>query len=355
MAYEDELTTEERRQQAAVDMIHVGGGSAEDKYYSAGSAYWDVDFSGVVAGYLSDFLPQFTGWDFAALAEGVAVIDNFLRYVIMHDVCPEYDEQVREAIDICDKAKTELPLAANCLHQFPGQFNLACRELYHLEHQDIWGNTAGFQRPEHFDPGCTFAAAVALQGTAQQVRCLHEGASICIVDETLCHLEVDSVSRLDPADEEDIVKLEVFRTLKPPDSAQQLFVLAPIGKAVLKPCKIEDGWDYVDLWNSPSYPRGKETFLLDDEILARLLPGFKLVLTVCRLNIGVKFIKEVHRIHPTFHQFLPQELMMAYKAPRPSERQPRTVRDLDVEEPEQIEDLEKQEPELGDTEELTQP
>jgi hypothetical protein len=295
-----------------------------DQFYCPGSTHWSVDFAGVVAGFLSEAVPRITGRDNQAMGRAVALVENFLLYVLHHDVCPEFAGQVRAALAVCKRAQVELPLTYECLLQFPGQFGLAAMELYCEKGGDFWPAPNGFVRPADFQPGRVFQAAISLQGSPEQIGQLQNGDKIFSVAESFCHMEVVSVHR--PS----LQISKVFESIQ--SGKDKPFRHAAIGKAVLKPCMIQDGWDYRDLWNSPAVPKTEVTFLLDDAILVRMKPGFKLAVVVVELNIGVKFIKEVRSLVTSFYEFLPQELMKNYKEPRPNDRPPPTAGDPDAEE-----------------------
>jgi hypothetical protein len=323
-------TKSEMRQVEAVDLIHLGATNDHSRFWSPGSERWDVDFAGVAAGFLSEALPRLTGYQYHAMAKGVSLVENFLKYVLQHDVCPEYADNIKEALKICDLAKEELPLSYECRLQFPGQFNLAAIELY-CEADPFIGPQTGFQRPNDFNARKVLSGTIALIGSMAQREHLSKLETAHVADETDCHMEVVSIHRPSA----DIAKL--FQGIKIPPNKQAK--LPPMGKAVLKPCKIDDGWDYTDLWNAPTFIEKEETFLLDDNILVRMRPGYKLFMTVCKLSTGLKFIKEVRFLRPSFYTFLPQEMMAHYKPPADNERLPPTVNDPDIEERELGKDL----------------
>ncbi|KXX72986.1 Argonaute-binding protein 1 [Madurella mycetomatis] len=74
------------RETTADDAIQRGGeGNRNHRFYNPNSPeHWDVDFIGVAAGFL----------DFRI---GTGMVSNVLKYVDMHDVCPEYAEDIESA------------------------------------------------------------------------------------------------------------------------------------------------------------------------------------------------------------------------------------------------------------------
>jgi hypothetical protein len=56
-------------------------------------------------------------------------VRNFLNYVLHHNVCPEYTDQVYAARAVCDLAEKELVAAKDASAALPGDFNVACSTL----------------------------------------------------------------------------------------------------------------------------------------------------------------------------------------------------------------------------------
>jgi len=50
--------------------------------------------------------------------------------VVYHNVCPEYSDDVKEALKLCDLAEKELVLCAYVSNLLPGAWNTACSTLY---------------------------------------------------------------------------------------------------------------------------------------------------------------------------------------------------------------------------------
>ena len=58
------------------------------------------------------------------------VIRTFLNYLLYHDVCPEYQDQIKSSKCLCDQGEQELWAIAQNTLDLPGTFNKACSELY---------------------------------------------------------------------------------------------------------------------------------------------------------------------------------------------------------------------------------
>ncbi|KAK1996043.1 hypothetical protein LX36DRAFT_658973 [Colletotrichum falcatum] len=314
------MTPEEKRTATAVDTVHMSGGGSRFYNDADRAGCWDVDFAGVAAGFLSENLPALAAWDYPQMGKAVGVLENFLAYVLHHDVCPEHDADVKAALAVCQRAKVELPQTHQALLRFPGELNLALSELFCKDY--YFFGEGEFQRPANFAPENVVKVAFSTAGSQRQYEAVMEGLAsktIKVVCEEECSMQVISVHR--PSTElRDLVRSITLDEGGP---------FAPVGSMVAKPCLIEDGFDRGEHFGLPE--EDEETFLLDDAILSRLEPGFKLQLCVCELNIGIKFIKHARLVLVEWHTFLPQNLMLHFKEPVPNDRPPMSAAAPEVE------------------------
>ncbi|KAI9498127.1 Argonaute siRNA chaperone complex subunit Arb1-domain-containing protein [Zychaea mexicana] len=58
------------------------------------------------------------------------LIDAFLRYLQIRNVCPEYADDISRAREVIAKAKIELPMCKRAAIALPGTFNRACNVLF---------------------------------------------------------------------------------------------------------------------------------------------------------------------------------------------------------------------------------
>lgn len=65
-----------------------------------------------------------------------AVMRNFYNYLLHHDVCPEYEDEIFAARKVVDDAKTQLVAIHHLSRLVPGDFNVSCSVL-------LDGNLAG--------------------------------------------------------------------------------------------------------------------------------------------------------------------------------------------------------------------
>lgn len=308
----EDTTNAEERELTAVDTLVSTGNPI---YYNASDpTHWEVDFTGVVAGYLSRGLHSMAWGRFEDVTLAIGVITNFLRYVLMHNVCPEYEDDINKAIGICKLAEEdEIPRINTINSLLPGQFALACQELYFRDIHPIFysSSKAGFTRPENFDANGLFVAAIVLAGTPEMVQKMKETKTIRITDEEDQNLEVMSIQRPTPE------VSDLFRRMLPAEGDAHF---APIGTVTCKNIRVESEYD-LGAVKLQMPLGGDETLFMDDEILKKLKPGLQLTGTLCTLNIGAKFFRDSPWVSPSYYTFLPQEMMKGYKAPVPNLRE----------------------------------
>lgn len=264
----------------------------------------------------------------------IDTIINFLKYVYQQDVCPEYKESVTKAWQVCEQAKSELPLCLAIICEGIGELNSAARILFctdQIPHdatidladpqvsycdKDLkyWEFDDPFIVPKGFNPALVFKSVV--QHTLQNTIPLDLADKAYSIKQTY-HLDVEIVDIEHPA-------LETEPQMHDTDPRAK-----PVGKAFVRPCVVEDGQD-----NSLSRIDGGnllEHILFEENILRLLVVGMKLQLVVCELECGFQFVKQIFDVLPSFYTFLPQELMLDYKEPELSLRPGPSEDDPEVE------------------------
>ncbi|KAK9243790.1 Argonaute siRNA chaperone complex subunit Arb1-domain-containing protein [Lipomyces tetrasporus] len=59
------------------------------------------------------------------LLEAITVVENFVRYLLFHEVCPEFTPALQYTLEIANISRRELPAAIKLINILPGQFNTA--------------------------------------------------------------------------------------------------------------------------------------------------------------------------------------------------------------------------------------
>ncbi|KAF9872294.1 argonaute siRNA chaperone complex subunit Arb1 [Colletotrichum karsti] len=362
-----DMTPDERRTATATDVVYNSGGGS--RFYSADDPEgWDVDFAGVVAGFLSENLAASTSWDYLRMGKAIGIIENFLNYVLQHDVCPEYADNIRHALSYCDRAKIDLPLTHQALISFPGQFNLAMCELFcpdfffinEGEGEGEGDNLASFKRRDDFNPAAVAKLALAVGVVHMGVDKVKAGMMLRAVDNIEKAKTTDEASvKVPKVLGEENCSMEVADIHRAPKSLceaiggirvgdDMTYGFTAMGKLVLRPCIIQDGYDHGDDGSIEATKANDgadertdveagtsdvlHTFIVDDDILGRLQPGFKMQLCIVHLDNGVSFIKQVRSIFVAWHTFLPQNLMAHFKEPVANDRPAPSVANPNAEE-----------------------
>ncbi|KAI3337651.1 Argonaute siRNA chaperone complex subunit Arb1-domain-containing protein [Ustulina deusta] len=318
-----EADTEQIRIMTAVDFI---GGSGSRFYDASNTENWEVDFEAVVKGFLSRTIIDWYMSDRMAIQKAAGLIKNFLNYVLMHDVCPEYTSNIVAARNVCDIAPTELRYIHELTLELPGGFNRAARSLFcegQIKHLDQGENSEAFAQFNHT------TLVWPLSEKAKQVKLkILEAADlttikvISTIDRTYQVLKIERPRHRDKK----VVSEQLADT-------KMNSKLKPAGFIRVVPAIIAHGWgnmprpEEVDFSNAE-----EEEFVLEDELLAKFEVGMKIHMTMCELDIGLLFIKEVHDLRVSFDTFLPQYLMANWKDPVPNERPPPSIHDPNAEE-----------------------
>ncbi|KAI6370579.1 hypothetical protein MCOR25_004122 [Pyricularia grisea] len=337
------LSKAEKRMAAANDVINRRGD--DPRWFTPGDEGWTVDFAGVVAAYLSTRLPFDVAGEQDMIVLGVDTILNFINYVIKHDVCPEYEDDLARARAVCKLAKLEFPLINRALAGGMGQFNYACRTIFNLPDEtdsfvDRISVDPARNRPVRpilvFTSTLTLLAdvypaarAIDLHKLREQDPTLDKMGSAVSAESRTDHYEVMETREPD----EPVARL--FRALHSGDKVTGHY--KPAGVLVVRRCIVEDGFaNTPKLHTMPPTPSKDEaeSFIVDRDLLRCLLPGMKLHLETARIthpDFELTFIKNLLDVQPSFRIFLPQMLMLDYKNPRENMRDAPSVDNPDAE------------------------
>ncbi|KAJ2982522.1 hypothetical protein NUW58_g6421 [Xylaria curta] len=318
-----EADAEQIRTMTAVDFI---GGNGSRFYDGSNSDDWEVDFEAVVKGFISRTITDWYMYDKEAIQVAADLVKNFLNYVLMHDVCPEYASNIIAARHICNIAPTELRYMHELILELPGAFNRAARSLF------CDGQVRNIEKDENYDTLVQFRLTALLWPMGENAK---------QIKEQILKAEDPTTIKLISTTEEtyQVLKIERPRQKEKRTVDEQLAAmkvnckLKPAGFIRVAPTIIAHGWGNVPRPEEVDFTGAKEEeFALEDELLAKLEVGMKIHMTVCELNIGLRFIKEVHDVRVSFDTFLPQYLMTGWKEPVPNERPPPSIHDPHAEE-----------------------
>ncbi|KAI1755271.1 hypothetical protein F4782DRAFT_442631 [Xylaria castorea] len=310
-----EADTEQVRTMTAVDFV----GGAGTRFYGGKSEDWKVDFEAVVKGFLSRTMIDWYMYDAKAIQLAADLVKNFLNYVIMQDVCPEYKRNIISARNVCDIAPTELRYIHELVPQLPGAFNLTARSLFceggvrNTDEDRNYEALVSFRLTALFSP-----SGVGAKQYKDQIRKHEDPTMIKVISTTEQTYQVLGIERPRHKDKNTVDKQLAEMDLN--------FKLRLVGCLRVAPAIIAHGWGNMPRSDEVDFGNTEEVeFLLEDELLAMFEIGMKIHMTVCKLNVGLHFIKEVHDLRVSFDTFLPQYLMANWKDPVPNERPPPSI------------------------------
>ncbi|KAF2473814.1 uncharacterized protein BDR25DRAFT_281803 [Lindgomyces ingoldianus] len=290
--------------------------------------HWIVDFEGVGKAFLSSYYPLHYGYDPNQIKTACQVLRSFYNYLLFHQVCDEYKDSLLFARAVCDQADVELVKSNLFGLALPGAFNIAASTVFGGTHagQCIVGQhwaeeaTEGWAGDKNLgmkaeEARVTFKTAVAILGTDEQYAIIEAQGS----KEGLNTIKVEKFEDVD---------LEVVAIKFSPKEVQEMYTiqneawkqklqLQPLGKLICRSWNKED----FDQWDLPKekYPKGKilkedegkiYEFWVEDEVLVECFKGAKIEAKVLTLSCGLTIIDSVSVIHPSFYNWLANELWM---------------------------------------------
>lgn len=283
---------------------------------------WVVDFEGMAKAFLSsEFLQRFDWKDETKVIETTNVLRKFYNYLLQHDACPEYRDDVLNARAVCDLAEKQLPKLAFLDSALPGDFNKACSTVHGGHYASIrpMKINADWAHPEDVastlsekDAWTIFSASITAYGTDAQVEAV---------------LKTSKDLPCFPGDEE--MGIEVVSIEQCTEDAKQIYdsphlkdtIVKPAGKLHCKRWKVPHALPLdlpVDVLAAEKAKLGqKYEFIVEENVLQYCDPGMKLEVRIKELKCGVKWIDAVVNVYPSFFKWTLNERMRDYKEPGP--------------------------------------
>lgn len=268
------------------------------------------------------------------------VVRNFLNYVLLHNVCPEYAEDVMAARSICNLAETELWNMRRIRSELPGNFNKSASALYGTAYKSTlaepqWGPNSNIedhesQRVVHErsieKAQRVFQTVIAYEGTNDMFGWIMD-KEIKTTKKERKFVEVVQIDRA-PAS-----RIKDYSYMKDADGATGY--LKAVGKIYFKhwvgpelePEDLTDSEDEDEELRSPPRPGNPvEEFWLEDHLLDLCFVGMKLEVSIHELDAGVRFIDDVHSVYCSFYTLLPNEKVLEnWKEPGKKDRAPHSI------------------------------
>ena len=251
----------------------------------------------------------------------MGVIRNFFNYLLYHDVCPDYKDQIYAARDLCDKAEKELWNLSLCKPMLPGDFNKACSEIFGGMYQGMWSENQEWMQgtdldyaigmsPHHARKVFKYALAANADDDTHatyQKQLKERSIKIVGVNENT-GFEVTEII---------LANQETLDFYAQPACAE----LRPTGKMKAKSWIIptaadEDLTEEEEAAIAAKVPEPKfYEFWVEDEILSKCIVGMKFEGTITELSFGVAYFDTLDGVRCSFYQCLPNELVTEWREP----------------------------------------
>ncbi|CAD6576268.1 MAG: hypothetical protein ASARMPREDX12_007814 [Alectoria sarmentosa] len=281
-----------------------------------------VDFEGCLGSFMSHTIPsQFELHSEEKIEYFVGIIRNFFNYLLHHDVCPDYKDQIYAARTLCDKAEKELWAISQCSPMLPGDVNKSCSEIFGGMYQGMWSDNQEWLQgrdidydigisPQHARKVFKYALAVnaddntlktyrqQLEDKATKVVSVHENTGFEVTELIFATQDtLNFYAQPECVDLKPVGKMRAKTWIIPTSADDDLTEAEEVTLAAKVP-----ETKYYEFW-------------VEDEILSKCVVGMKLEATVTELSFGVSYFDALFGVHCSFYQLLPNELMAGWRTP----------------------------------------
>ena len=255
-----------------------------------------------------------------AIHRCVHVIRTFLSYLLHHDVCPEYKDQIFAARKTCDTGEAQLCLLRESARMLPGDFNKAC--------SIIWG---GQYRDAYVEPGSEWAKEAGI-APSMSMDLANRTVMAALSNESYFSEEVVAQYTA----QNDAKKTKVVRAFQADLEVARIDfsnsqVRAQYGRAVLQGIKplgrlTVRTWDHPgcldeDLTEEEEAERAAKgrpvetyEFWVEDAVLENVFVGMKLQVVVRELSFGVFYFDTLTGSLCSFYNLVSNEDMIGWRA-----------------------------------------
>lgn len=310
---------------AALSQVSVPDDVREElETTESGSPKYAIDFMGCMRAFLSRSAFNIFGFETKARVELVTTtLERFMDYLMQHDVCPEYHQEVLKTRNFCREATLELWSVAEAQRWLPGEFNIACSTLFGGNYgRNYDGETSWVDQQE----GEAVFVGLTMEKASQIV-----GFGIAGTATKEEYQNYFDLTKAGGAEALDVVQVigdsgfEITDIENPTADCKDLYTensveFRPLGRVTAKP------------WHDPEAPPEDLTederkarkrtksevyvFFIEEIILQHLSVGQKIQATIQQLNCGIWFFDEFIRIYPDFELYTLNEMVEGYKGPK---------------------------------------
>ncbi|KAL4821361.1 Argonaute complex, subunit Arb1 [Aspergillus spinulosporus] len=279
-----------------------------------------IDFNTVVKGFLTSFFPfYFNPYNEDMIKLATVTIRSFLSYLLYHDVCPEYSENINEARKSCDVATKELWKNQQLTASGPGNFNAACSILFGGFEHDLYVENNQWENPKDGKVQLTKAMAQKI---------LRFGLTVAGSDELASSFHQKfSTGTLTVSKLEDIHGFEVTEVRFLDDEGRKFYQdkgpdLVPVG-ILLGRAYYDSSEPEYDMspeereeWMKKAQQMSELMFLLEESLLEHCYPRMKIITNIWEMNCGLHYFEEINKAYSSIYTPLCNDLMLGWKRPR---------------------------------------
>ncbi|EXJ55205.1 hypothetical protein A1O7_08131 [Cladophialophora yegresii CBS 114405] len=292
------------------------------------TSLYEVDFLGCIKSFLSRRTKNVWGLETRAQVDMICTtIERFLDYLLQHDVCPEYGDDILASRSFCRVAAAELWDTAEVLRRLPGDFNIACSTLFdgsyahNYDGETWWGKD---------DEGVPVFVGMKPEEAQQIVKFGVAGAA----NENVYLGFLDGVQNqrplmLDVIDVQEHMGFEITKIQPPSKECKQIYTsqsaqFRPVGRVTAKRWRdlmalaedLTDAEREAEREAEATSP-AEYVFFVESILQSMLRVGTKIEATVRTLGCGIMFFDEVLNVYPSFDEFIANEMLIGWKPPKP--------------------------------------
>lgn len=244
----------------------------------------------------------------------VGVIRNFLNYLLHHDVCPEHKDQIDSARVLCDKATKELWNIASMTPVLPGDFNMACSEIFGGMYQGLYSTDQTWMGESDTLHSLGIGPERARQAFKIGIAANSSDEMFQIYRQQLSTKSCRRASTEETA-------FEITEIGHPTETVLGLYAqqqsagLKTLGKMKAKTWSSanapeEDITEAEEAFLKANPPKFKNyEFWVEEEILKNCEVGMKFEATVRETSFGLSYFDAIGGVYCSFYQLIPNNLM----------------------------------------------
>lgn len=288
---------------------------------------YTVDFLGCARAYFAYHAALDFGFETQErVATSTTTIERFMDYLLQQEACPEYNDDILQTRNFCRDATEQLWNVEQAKTMMPGEFNRACSTLF----DGYYAKNLMTAQPEWSDEAQTGPVYVGL--TDEEASQIFGMAMSTVASDDVYekYLEYTTDGRNDLA----VVKtikdegFEITQLEPPTDENKNLYLTQakdyrPLGRVLAKP--------WTDPYAAPEDLTEEEigaakksreaeqevyVFFIEADLMQYVQQGQKVLATIKQMNCGVWFFEECTTLYPSFENYIMNELMLSFKAPR---------------------------------------